>query len=107
MSQFDSKPPMLAVDANGYVWRVYPEYWSMCPVNPDNEPVPEPVTFYAPIEHGWARTGADAKVAPPDAAPKETCPDCGGIGLVMTGSDSFSQGADPCENNWHDAAPKE
>jgi hypothetical protein len=45
---FDPKPPRLAVDANGYVWRVYDEYWSMCPVNPDNSPIPQPVTFYDP-----------------------------------------------------------
>jgi hypothetical protein len=46
---FDAHPPRLAVDANGYVWRVYDEFWSMCPVNPDNSPVPEPVTFYEPV----------------------------------------------------------
>jgi hypothetical protein len=43
------------VDGNGYVWRVYPPgthgdegYFSMCPVNPDNRPVPEPITYYHP-----------------------------------------------------------
>ena len=42
-------PPRLAVDANGFVWRVYDDgAWSMAPVNPDNSPVPEPVTFYEP-----------------------------------------------------------
>jgi hypothetical protein len=50
MPKFDPRPPRLAVDAEGYVWRVYPEYWSMCPVNPDNEPVPEPVTYYELVE---------------------------------------------------------
>lgn len=43
-------PPMLAVDAAGYVWRVYPDHWSMAPSNPDNEPVPGPVTYYAPTD---------------------------------------------------------
>lgn len=44
----DTHPPKMAVDADGYCWRVYPTHWSMCPVNPDNEPVPDPVTFYVP-----------------------------------------------------------
>lgn len=41
-------PPCLAVDANGFVWRVYPEGWSMAPNNPDNEPIPGPITYYVP-----------------------------------------------------------
>jgi uncharacterized small protein (DUF1192 family) len=41
---------LLAVDARGYVWRVYEEHWSMAPSNPDNEPIPQPVTYYAPVE---------------------------------------------------------
>lgn len=40
-------PVRLAVDANGYVWRIFADgTWSMAPNNPDNEPVPEPITFY-------------------------------------------------------------
>lgn len=42
-------PPRLAVDANGYCWRVYPEHWSMARTNPDNEPIPEPITYYEPV----------------------------------------------------------
>lgn len=42
-------PPLLAVDAKGFVWRCYDEHWSMAPSNPDNSPVPEPITYYAPI----------------------------------------------------------
>lgn len=39
----------LAVDAEGYVWRVYGDHWSMARTNPDNSPVPQPVTYYAPV----------------------------------------------------------
>lgn len=49
----DPRPPLLAVDAHGYVWRVYRDGWSMAPQNPDNNPVPQPVTYYyalAPTE---------------------------------------------------------
>lgn len=47
----DVRPPKLAVDANGFVWRVYDGgYWSMAPINPDNTPVPGPITFYEPVE---------------------------------------------------------
>lgn len=41
--------PHLAVDANGYVWHVYGEHWSMARTNPDNSPVPQPVTYYVPV----------------------------------------------------------
>jgi len=44
------QPPRLAVDAQGYVWQVYDEdTWSMAPSNPDNEPIPQPVAFYVPL----------------------------------------------------------
>lgn len=43
-------PPRLAVDADGYVWRVYGDHWSMARTNPDNSRVPHPVTYYAPIQ---------------------------------------------------------
>jgi YD repeat-containing protein len=46
-SQRTTPPPRLAVDAKGYVWRVYDDgHWSMAPSNPDNSPVPEPITYY-------------------------------------------------------------
>lgn len=49
----DPHPPLLAVDANGYCWRAYADdYWSMCPVNPDNSPIPRPVTYYVPVTEG-------------------------------------------------------
>ena len=44
----NEKPPRLAVDAEGYVWRVYGDHWSMARVNPDNKMIPRPVTFYVP-----------------------------------------------------------
>ena len=52
--------PRLAVDADGYCWRVFDpdgvgieeEMWSMCPVNPDNEPIPQPVIYYVPMPDG-------------------------------------------------------
>ena len=48
----DAHPPLLAVDAHGYVWRVYEnengELWSMAPANADNSPIPHPVTYYVP-----------------------------------------------------------
>lgn len=44
--------PTVAIDANGYWWRVWGEdpMWSMCPTNPDNSPIPEPVKFYRLVE---------------------------------------------------------
>lgn len=47
----------LAVDADGYCWRVFDDgTWSMCPVNADNSPIPTPVTFYVRRDSGaWAR----------------------------------------------------
>lgn len=42
-------PPRLAIDADGYVWRVYNDgRWSMARINPDNSPIPQPVTYYEP-----------------------------------------------------------
>lgn len=55
LSSWTKLPHRIAVDAKGYVWRAYRDpfyddqlYWSMAPVNPDNSPVPHPVTFYEP-----------------------------------------------------------
>lgn len=49
-------PPRLMVDGDGYCWREFdptedtPEgILSMCPVNPNNEPIPEPRSYYVPV----------------------------------------------------------
>jgi hypothetical protein len=68
-------PPRLAVDAEGYVWRVYPDgTWSMAPVDPGNRMVPRPVTFYVPA----AECGGDGCIgcvqccwSPGDETPPE------------------------------------
>jgi hypothetical protein len=41
-------PDRIAIDAHGYGWRVWDdqETWSMVPQNPDNEPIPEPLTWF-------------------------------------------------------------
>lgn len=42
-------PDRIAIDAKGYGWRVWdehPEMWSMVPQNPDNSPIPEPLTWF-------------------------------------------------------------
>lgn len=50
-SQRTDPPPRLAVDGRGFVWRVYNDgHWSMAPSNPDNSPIPEPITYYEEIE---------------------------------------------------------
>lgn len=43
-----SIPDRIAVDAQGFGWRVwdYVDHWSMVPTNPDNEPIPEPLTWF-------------------------------------------------------------
>lgn len=43
-------PDRIAVDAKGYGWRVWngSDYWSMVPTNPDNSPIPQPVTWFVP-----------------------------------------------------------
>jgi hypothetical protein len=41
----------LAVDAEGYCWRVFPDgTWSMARINPDNSPIPQPVTHFEPLD---------------------------------------------------------
>jgi hypothetical protein len=53
MSDFKPNlPDAVAIDANGYWWRVWGEnpMWSMAPVNPDNSPIPQPVKFYRLVE---------------------------------------------------------
>jgi hypothetical protein len=53
-------PDRIAVDAKGCGWRVWEDqdHWSMVPTNPDNSPIPEPVTWFVPVEQvGWLRTG--------------------------------------------------
>lgn len=43
-------PDRIAIDAKGYGWRVWNDetFWSMVPTNPDNSPIPEPVTWFIP-----------------------------------------------------------
>lgn len=43
-------PAKILVDAAGFVWRQWDgeDYLSGCPFNPDNEPLPEPITAYVP-----------------------------------------------------------
>lgn len=45
-------PEIVAIDANGYWWRVFDEQWSMPPTNPDNEPIPKPVKLYRLVPIG-------------------------------------------------------
>lgn len=61
LSSWMKTPHRIAVDAKGYVWRAYGDdagtlagYWSMTPVNPDNSPIPRPVTYYVPEERAEA-----------------------------------------------------
>lgn len=47
LSSWLKHPHRIAVDGKGYVWRAYEDdEWSMAPVNPDNSPIPEPITYY-------------------------------------------------------------
>lgn len=47
----DHRP--LAVDADGYVWRINDDgSHSMARTNPDNSPTPEPLTVYVPTASG-------------------------------------------------------
>lgn len=43
-------PDRIAVDADGYGWRVWDgeDHWSMVPTNPNNNPIPEPVKWFVP-----------------------------------------------------------
>lgn len=42
-------PIRIGVDRNGYVWRDFgDEALSMAPSNPDNEPIPGPISWYLP-----------------------------------------------------------
>lgn len=45
-------PDRIAVDAKGYGWRVWNDEdgWSMVPTNPDNSPIPQPVTWFYKAE---------------------------------------------------------
>lgn len=48
-------PDRIAIDAKGYGWRQWDdeEMWSMVPTNPDNSPIPQPVTWFVlvPSKH--------------------------------------------------------
>lgn len=49
-------PTRLCIDGEGYAWMLHddqPELegmWSMARINPDNSPIPEPKTFYIPVD---------------------------------------------------------
>lgn len=47
----EGTPPALYVDAKGNVWQHGPEAgsFSMARTNPDNEPIPYPLTRYEPV----------------------------------------------------------
>lgn len=64
-------PDAVVIDANGYWWRVWGEdpYWSMPPVNPDNNQIPQPVKFYRLVE--WT-PGAHLRGSVPDGGWKES-----------------------------------
>ena len=71
-------PDRIAIDAHGYGWRVWDDkdYWSMVPTNPDNSPIPQPVTWFVvadllPAEK-MALTIASAQVRRGDAVPPNT-----------------------------------
>lgn len=52
-------PARIVVDAKGFYWRDFGEFYSMCPVNPDNSPIPQPVVYYVPAgAKGTDRFGA-------------------------------------------------
>lgn len=63
-----TRPPHLAVDADGFVWQVNDDGMSMARTNPDNVPTPKPVTFYAPV----VCPGCGTNIPPGVAA----CRDC-------------------------------
>ena len=76
LSSWMGTPHTIAVDAKGYVWRAYrdEEFWSMAPVNPDNSPIPSPLTHYVPVEgvparapHPVSRAGQGYNDPGPDA----------------------------------------
>lgn len=53
LSGWTKEPHKIAVDGKGYVWRMYTSgalnnTRSMAPVNSDNSPIPEPITYYVP-----------------------------------------------------------
>jgi hypothetical protein len=54
-------PDRIAVDANGYGWRVWDdqEHWSMVPTNPDNSPIPQPVTWFVQLRKAGRQTMTD------------------------------------------------
>jgi hypothetical protein len=58
-------PDRIAIDAHGYGWRVWDdqEMWSMVPTNPDNEPVPEPLTWFVKADKFEADAAYVAQIA--------------------------------------------
>jgi hypothetical protein len=61
-------PTQLLVDGAGFVWRDFgEEYLSGCPFNPDNEPLPDPITVYVPSYRFNLRGDDDARAEARDA----------------------------------------
>lgn len=42
--------PEIMMDARGFYWRVFEDFWSMCPTTDDNLSVPEPYVVYRPVK---------------------------------------------------------
>ena len=63
-------PDRIAVDANGYGWRVWGDSWSMVPTNPDNSAPPQPWTWFV----------RDTGDPPPDEGANDECGDGGDPG---------------------------
>jgi hypothetical protein len=93
-------PDRIAIDAQGYGWRVWDgeDSWSMVPTNPDNSPIPEPVTWYLPErivtprsqQHDSGRCDCTVTTSPLNDADR-----CAAIEAWLS---------DVCENPWWDCA---
>lgn len=70
-------PDRIAIDAKGYGWRVWddqPDMWSMVPQNPDNSPIPKPLTWFVRANsQAGSSYDADAR-----------CPKCGHDDVATT-----------------------
>ena len=70
-------PDRIGIDADGFGWRRWDDqdHWSMVPNNPDNSPIPQPVTWFVPeqryVQIGWRSltTGQMCDCSPCDMSP--------------------------------------